>query len=344
VDRKRDPLLAVWLGVICVLVTAMILIGGATRLTDSGLSITEWNFAKHFVPPLTDESWAREFALYQRTTEYQLQNRGMSLGDFRFIYLWEWGHRFLGQMLGLVFALPYLFFLAAGRLRGRVAAVTALGLLGGLQGAIGWWMVTSGLWGRLDVSSVRLAIHLAIAFAILGFGFWLLLGVSPLAPAGGRGRGRPRGVLALLILLYLQIVLGALVAGSDAGRAYADWPTIGGSWVPSNYDEFTPFWTNFTENLAAVQFHHRMLGYLVVAGALALAAMARDRISLVVAGLALAQAGLGVATVLLAAPLWLSLIHQFGAVLLWLALVYLLRRYGDTQSGSHGAQGCAAPV
>lgn len=339
-ERERDLWLAGWLGAICVLVTAMILVGGATRLTDSGLSITEWNFAKHFVPPLTDEGWAREFDLYRRTTEYQLQNRGMSLSEFRFIYFWEWGHRFLGQAIGVVFALPYAFFLATGRLRGRVLPVTVLGLMGALQGAIGWWMVTSGLYGRLDVSSVRLAVHLALAFAILGFGLWQFLGAWTTA----RGGGRPRTVAtALLALIYVQIVLGALVAGSDAGRAFADWPTIGGAWIPPNYPEFAPWWTNLTENLWAVQFHHRLAGYLVVLVAAWAFLRERGAERGFVLGLALGQAALGVATILIGAPLWISLAHQFGAVLLWAAAVRLLW-YDNTQVKPDGAQGIPAPV
>jgi len=336
VERKRDPLLAAWLAAICVLVTGMILIGGATRLTDSGLSITEWDFAKHFVPPLSDEGWAREFALYRRTTEYQLQNRGMSLGDFRFIYLWEWGHRFLGQTIGVVFALPYAIFLATGRLKGRVAPVTVLGVMGAAQGAVGWWMVTSGLYGRLDVSSVRLAVHLALAFVILGFGFWLFLG------AAARGRWRPRsgGAIALLVLIYVQIVLGALVAGADAGRAFADWPTIGGAWVPPNYDEFAPWWTNLTENLWAVQFHHRMAGYLVLLAAAWMFAYDRCRESGLVLGIAAGQALLGIATVLLGAPIWIGLVHQFGAVLLWISVVW----YYYTPTQTHGAQDATGAI
>jgi heme a synthase len=318
-SSARDPLVAGWLGLICLMVAAMILVGGATRLTDSGLSITEWDFAKHFMPPLSADGWAHEFALYQRTTEYQLQNRGMTLGEFQFIYLWEWGHRFLGQMLGVVFALPFFAFLATGRLKGRVLPVALLGVMGGVQGAIGWWMVTSGLYGRLDVSSVRLAIHLGWAFLILAVGFWLFL--DAVRPRGEAPRGAGRGwVFAFAGLLYVQILMGALVAGSDAGRAYADWPTIGGEIVPSSYAQYTPFWTNFTENLAAVQFHHRTLGYLVLAAVLWLAwrygGMGRHA-----AGLVVAQVVLGIATILLGAPLWISLLHQGLAVALWVGTV-----------------------
>lgn len=323
----RDPLVAAWLALICVMVAAMVLVGGATRLTDSGLSITEWDFAKHFVPPLTAQGWDQEFALYQRTTEYQLQNRGMSLDEFRFIYLWEWGHRFLGQTLGVVFALPFMAFAATGRLKGRLLPVLLLGAMGGVQGFLGWWMVTSGLYGRLDVSAVRLAIHLGMAFLILGFGYWLLLGAlgRPLA----RAKAGPSRVLIWVLagLLYVQILLGALVAGSDAGRAFTDWPTIGGVWAPPNYDEFNPAWTNLTENLWAIQFHHRLFGYLFFGAGLGLAWLGwrtggpGARPAAVVAGLAVLQVLLGIGTVMMGAPLWISLVHQGGAVALWLAVI-----------------------
>lgn len=323
----RDPLVAAWLFAICLMVAAMVLVGGATRLTDSGLSITEWDFAKHFIPPLTADGWAHEFALYQRTTEYQVQNRGMSLAQFQYIYFWEWGHRFLGQSIGVVFALPFAAFLASGRLKRRLAPVAVLGLMGAFQGFVGWWMVTSGLYGRLDVSSVRLAIHLGVAFAIIAFALWLALDAWRPGLAGD-WRGR-RGRLALLGLLYLQILLGALVAGADAGKAFSDWPLIGGRLAPPNYGEYRPFWTNFTENLWAVQFHHRMAGYGVAVAVLALAAgwraSAAVRAAAVPAGLVLLQAVLGIATVLLHAPLWISLLHQFTALLLWLSTIVWLR-------------------
>lgn len=328
---QRDPLVGAWLVAICVLVACMVLVGGATRLTDSGLSITEWNFAKHFVPPLTQGGWETEFALYQRTTEYQLQNRGMGLDEFRFIYLWEWGHRFLGQMVGVVFALPFVAFLVTGRLKGRLGAIALLGAMGGFQGFLGWWMVTSGLYGRLDVSAVRLMIHLGMAFAILGFGFWLAMGAF-VRPAA-RSEGGPSHLLiwGLVALLFVQILLGALVAGSDAGRAYTDWPTLGGEWVPSNYDEFSPGWTNLTENLAAVQFHHRLVGYLYFGAALGLgwlgirAGGPGRPAAVATAALAVLQVALGVSTILLGAPLWISLIHQSGAVALWLATLWWAR-------------------
>ena len=328
---KKDPLVGAWLALLCAMVAAMVIVGGATRLTDSGLSITEWNFAKQVLPPLTQAGWEQEFALYQRTTEYQVQNRGMALADFRYIYFWEWGHRFLGQAIGLVFALPFFALLFTGRLKGRVRRVLGFGALGGLQGFVGWWMVTSGLYGRLDVSSVRLAIHLAVAFAIIGYGVLLALdafGLPKTKSAGGPG-WRWTGALAALV--YLQVIFGALVAGSHAGRIFNDWPTIGHQWAPSNYAAYYPGWTNLTENLMAVQFHHRMLGYGVLAATLMLAfawwrgqGPARTAAHWATA-IVLAQVALGITTLLLGAPLWISLIHQFGAVIVWLTALYWAR-------------------
>ena len=248
------------------MVIAMIIVGGATRLTDSGLSITEWDLAKGLSPPLTDARWAEEFALYQRTNEYRDQNVGMSLAEFQRIYWWEWSHRFLGKMIGPVFALPFFYFAFTGRLRGRLWPVLGVFALGALQGAVGWWMVTSGLWSGLDVSPLRLAVHLGLAFVILGSAFWLAL--DALGWPRKRGRlGVPAWAAAALIaVLFAQILLGAILAGADGGRAYADWPTIGGDWWPVGAFEGA-----LTENHATQQLLHRTLGYLLALGRLALA-------------------------------------------------------------------------
>lgn len=320
----RDLWVGTWLLAICACVLAMILVGGATRLTDSGLSITEWDLGKGLTPPLTQERWAEEFALYQRTTEYQLQNRGMSLAEFQYIYWWEWGHRFLGKMIGVVFALPFAFFWATGRLRGRFWPVLGLFALGGLQGAIGWWMVTSGLIGRLDVSPVRLAVHLGMAFAILGAALWLAL--DALAPPRGiSSLGAPKWAAAALApLIFTQVIFGALMAGADAGPAYADWPRIGGEWIPSTALSLEPLLRNVVENHATQHLVHRTLGYIVALTAVALAAMALLRgqggartAALALGGLALAQAALGVVTVITGSHLHVALTHQFGAAALW---------------------------
>lgn len=320
----REKWVGVWLLAIAALVAAMILVGGATRLTDSGLSITEWDLGKGLTPPLTDARWVEEFSLYQRTMEYQTQNNGMSLEEFQRIYWWEWGHRFLGKVLGLAFTLPALFFLLTGRLRGRFRVTALLFALGAAQGAIGWWMVTSGLFDRLDVSPVRLAIHLGMALIILALALWVAIGALG-APREGSQLGAPRWApLALMTLVFAQAMLGALMAGADGGPAYADWPRIGGDWIPSSAFMLEPWWRNFTEDHATQHLLHRTLGYVVALAALAIAglALARGRGLARIAGaavgaIALAQVVLGVMTVLAASPLSLSLMHQAGAAALW---------------------------
>lgn len=328
----RQRLVGMWLLVVCVFVFAMVMVGGATRLTDSGLSITEWNFMKHFVPPMSEAAWQTEFALYQQTMEYQAQNNGMSLEEFRRIYYWEWGHRFLGQVLGLVFLIPALFFLFTGRLRGRFRVTAALFVLGALQGAIGWWMVTSGLFDRLDVSPLRLAIHLAMAFFILALALWTALGAfgwPSHKSQAGVWRWAPS---ALMMLMFVQVILGALLAGSDGGMAYADWPTIGGEWIPSSAFGHENFWSNFTEEHATQHLLHRTMGYAVavIAFLLAMTGLIRGqgeaRWALGLVGLvALLQAGLGIMTVVAVSPLSLSLLHQAGAAILWMTMLVAAR-------------------
>lgn len=328
----RERSVGIWLIVVCVFVFAMIMLGGATRLTDSGLSITEWNFMKHVIPPMGEAAWQEEFLLYQRTMEYQSQNNGMSLEEFREIYWWEWAHRFLGQVLGLVFLLPALFFLITGRLRGRFRVTLLLFALGAMQGGIGWWMVTSGLFDRLDVSPVRLAIHLTMAFFILALALWVALGAFGW-PAKESRFGAPRWLLfALMGLVLVQVVLGALLAGSDGGAAYADWPRIGGEWVPSSAFGLEPVWRNFTEDHATQHLVHRTTGYVValITMAVALAGLIAGRgagrtvalvLGLVVAG----QVALGIATVVSASPVGLSLVHQAGAAALWITSLVAAR-------------------
>jgi cytochrome c oxidase assembly protein subunit 15 len=338
----RDPWVGAWLIAIALCVFAMVMVGGATRLTDSGLSITEWNIEKEFVPPLSHARWMEEFSLYQRTTEYQMQNRGMSLGEFQRIFWWEWAHRFVGKMIGFVFAIPFVFFWATGRLRGRFWPVLGLFALGGLQGAIGWWMVVSGLFGRLDVSPVRLAVHLGMAFAILAWALWLALDAFGW-PQKQSKLGAPRwAALALMALVFAQVMFGALLAGARGGAAYPDWPTIGHQWIPASAFSLEPFWRNFTDDHATQQLMHRTTGYLVGLVALVVAGLAMRRgngaargAALGLGAAALGQAALGVATVLSAIPLALALAHQAGAAALWALAVVLTRSvYGSIKPPS----------
>lgn len=315
-----------WLLIVAVMVVGMIIVGGTTRLTDSGLSITEWKPISGAIPPLTQSDWEEEFRLYQRTTEFQEQNSSMTLAEFEFIFWWEWGHRQLGRLIGLVFAVPFVFFWLRGHLSARLKPRLFLLLcMGGAQGAIGWWMVASGLVDRLDVSQYRLATHLGMAFIILGYSVWLSLearfGPPPLR------RGTLAGVsFALLALVFLQIILGAFVAGLDAGRIYNTWPLMNGDLIPDGYLGGMNVFPAIFESRAAVQMHHRWTGYLVALAVLAYAVTIwrEPRVSLkpfmvILPALVIGQVALGIAALLAVVPLGLSLAHQLGAVLLFIA-------------------------
>jgi cytochrome c oxidase assembly protein subunit 15 len=265
--------------------------------------------------------------LYQRTTEYQLQNRGMSLGEFQYIYWWEWTHRFIGKMLGVLFAIPFVFFWATGRLRGRFWLTLALFALGGAQGAIGWWMVTSGLWSSLDVSPYRLAVHLGMAFAIIALALWLAYDAFGWPRKASRLGAPAWAPLVLLALIFVQVLLGAVLAGADGGKAYADWPTIGGALVPRGV-----FDSALTTNHALQQLLHRTAGYFVGLGAIALSLAAWMKgeslacaAALTLGGLVILQVVLGILTVITGSHLGLSLAHQLNAALLWLSAVTVLR-------------------
>ncbi|HEU0220989.1 MAG TPA: heme A synthase [Paracoccaceae bacterium] len=327
--RRARRGVMLWLAALFVLVALMILVGGATRLTDSGLSITEWRPLTGALPPLSDADWQAEFDRYRQIPEAALVNPEMTLEEFKTIYWWEWGHRQLGRLVGLVWAGGFLIFLLRRRIPpGWTGRLLLPGLLGGLQGAIGWWMVASGLAGTMvDVASYRLAIHLGLAFAILGLLAWYVLRLrqDEVALIQARRRTVPamRGWAGMLLALaFLQILLGALVAGIDAGRGYIDWPLMGGEFLPSESFRLAPLWRNFLENEALVQFNHRIAGYvLVILGLLAALVARRTALSglrrtFTWAALALLlQAALGVVAVMQAAPPGLALLHQLGAIL-----------------------------
>jgi cytochrome c oxidase assembly protein subunit 15 len=297
---------------------------------------------------LSAEDWQREFDLYRAIPEYQLQNRGMSLAEFQFIYWWEWGHRQLGRVIGLVWAVGFVWFLARKQIpTGWTPRLLGLGLLGGLQGAIGWWMVSSGLTGTmLDVASYRLAVHLGLAFVILGLIAWyiLLLGRTEAALLQAR-RGREPKLFSmstgLMHFAMLQILLGALVAGIDAGRNFTDWPLMAGGFLPPAPFELEPVWRNFFEDDGLVQFMHRMAGYLLAAFGIVVWLRARRSpngatrfaFNAMIAMMAV-QILLGIMTVLYSAPWQLAIVHQFGAVALWVLIIRgrFLAQYPQTQS------------
>ena len=243
------------------LVLCMVVVGGATRLTESGLSITEWAPVSGTIPPLTDADWAREFQAYKQIPQ-GVQNSWMGIEDFKSIFWWEWGHRFLGRFLGLAFAVPFVVFLFQRRFSLNLAAPLAgLFVLGGLQGAIGWWMVSSGLNQLTSVSQYRLATHLFAASLLFLALIWVARRLEPARPASSPGWP----VWLLLVLLEVQIVAGAFVAGLDAGMGYNTWPLMDGALIPRGLDVIDPFWKNLFENALTVQFNHRMLAYGLVA-------------------------------------------------------------------------------
>ncbi|CUX80128.1 MAG: cytochrome c oxidase assembly protein subunit CtaA [Roseibaca calidilacus] len=325
----------IWLMVLFALVCVMIAVGGMTRLTDSGLSITEWRPVTGALPPLNAADWAAEFEKYRQIDQYRLMNQGMSLDEFKVIYWWEWGHRQLGRVIGLVWAVGFLFFWLTKRIpTGWTPRLLFLGALGGLQGAIGWWMVASGLTeGMVSVASYRLATHLGLAFVILGFIAWYAFLLNrPEAELMTARRAREAKLFSLstglMHFAFLQILLGALVAGIDAGRGYTDWPMMNGVFFPPEALDIVPLWQNFFENPAMAQFVHRMAGYLLAVFALVVwlrgrkSAHGATRFAFNAVGLVvLAQIILGIVTVIYAAPWQLGIAHQATAVLLWVLII-----------------------
>lgn len=340
IDRGRGAgrrAMRVWLMILFALVFVMIAVGGMTRLTDSGLSITEWRPVTGALPPMNAADWQSEFAKYQAIDEFKVQNSWMELSDFKMIYWWEWGHRQLGRVIGLVWALGFVWFMIRRQIpAGWHGRLLLLGALGGAQGAIGWWMVASGVTsgeGITDVASYRLATHLGLAFVILGVITWyvLMLGRTErdLMQARRAKEKKQYGLATgLLHFAFLQILLGALVAGIDAGRYFVDWPLMQGQFFPPGAFDITPVWRNFFENAGLVQFIHRMTGYLLAVFAVVVwlrgrksaHATTRFAFNAVMAALAL-QVVLGITTVLYAAPVHIALAHQALAVVLWVLIL-----------------------
>ncbi len=307
-----------WLYAVLTLVAAMVALGGLTRLTGSGLSIVRWDLVSGILPPFSEAGWEEAFRLYRQIPEYREQNAWMELGDFRRIFWWEWSHRLLGRVVGAAYAVPLLFFALRGRIprpfRGRLLLLL---VLGALQGAIGWWMVRSGLEHRVDVSPYRLAVHLGLAFAIMG----LLLDAAMRL----RRRLPSRSPLDLLLaVLFLQVIAGAFVAGTGAGRVYTDWPLMNGAVLPPEAFDLRPLWRNLFENHALVQFLHRTIAYVALALALVLALRPGPGAGYRVAILAAvgAQAMLGITALRLDDALAYASAHQMGAVALFLFTIW----------------------
>ncbi len=312
----------VWLLIVAIMVFMMVIVGGATRLTDSGLSITEWRPILGAIPPLTGADWREAFEKYKLIPEYTVVNSAMTLAEFKVIYWWEWAHRFLGRIIGAVFLLPLLFFALTGRLPpGAWPRLFAIFVLGGLQGALGWYMVRSGLAERVDVSQYRLSAHLTLAAIIFASLIWTALRIGR-EPRWVKDRERAAALICVLIVI--QIAAGGFVAGLDAGQGYNTWPLMDGKLVPEGLFQLVPWWRNFFENAMSVQFNHRLIAYVLVAAVAAHAYLARTRSALLLVGAVLAQAMLGIWTLLAQAPLSLSLFHQGGAFLLLAAALWNL--------------------
>ncbi len=329
---RRSKAVSRWLLIMVFLVIAMIILGGATRLTNSGLSITEWKPITGAIPPLSAAEWAAEFEKYKQIPEFAVEHSDMDLEGFRFIFFMEWAHRQLGRIIGLAYAVPLLYFFISKQLpTGKSFRFFVILILIGVQGGIGWWMVASGLVNdRVDVSQYRLATHLGMAFVILGFLYWTLKDQREGWSFQSDIPANPFHAFLLSFFVFLQIIFGAFVAGTHAGKAYNSWPMMDGDFIPSGYGAMEPYWKNFTENIATIQFNHRTLAYIILILAILYffrvksIPKLRRKTSMLLVLLGL-QTGLGVWTLLNAAPLNLALAHQFLAVFVFLSAVNVWR-------------------
>jgi len=322
---------AVWLLVCCALVFAMVVVGGITRLTHSGLSIVEWQPLIGAIPPLDAAQWEETFAKYRLTPEFRLRNHDMTLEGFKAIFWWEYFHRLLGRIAGAVFLLPFLYFLWRRSLSPALAwKLAGIFALGGLQGALGWYMVKSGLVDDPRVSSVRLAAHLGLAFLIYAGLLWIALGL--LRPARAQRAAHMPTARILVALVFAMVLSGALVAGIRAGFAYNTFPLMNGHWIPPEILMIEPWWKNFVYNMATVQLVHRMLAFAIAIGAVIAwwrvhadraAPLAACRWTQLLLAVVVLQIAAGIATLLLRVPVPLAALHQAGAVLLFTCAIGL---------------------
>ncbi len=340
-QASHDHLVRGWLVAIAALIAIMVMVGGATRLTESGLSIVEWKPVTGALPPLNQEQWTLAFEAYKTIPQYRQLNAGMSLDEFKTIFWWEWSHRLLGRVIGVAYLLPFLWFLWRGalgaELRRRLWLIFALGAL---QGAVGWWMVASGLSQRVEVSQYRLATHLVLALLIFAGLVWTLRRLREREPSVVSARLKITAV-ALLVLTFVQLYLGALVAGLRAGKIYNNWPDIDGALIPSVARLFfeVPWWRNLFDNTLTVQFEHRMVAYALFLTAIlhaldAVGSRASKRVvhgALWLAGAVTLQAALGILTLLNQVPMQLALAHQAGAIAVLTLAVFQVERLAGRQ-------------
>jgi heme a synthase len=352
-QSSAQPAIRAWLFLVATLIALMVLVGGATRLTESGLSIVEWKPVTGALPPLGEAQWEQAFSAYKTIPQYRAQNAGMTLAEFKTIFWWEWSHRLLGRVIGAVYLLPFLYFLWRGamafELKRRLWLIFGLGAL---QGAVGWWMVASGLSERTEVSQYRLATHLVLALLIFAAIVWTLRRLAERPPLEVPARLKLTGAV-LVAATFVQLYLGALVAGLRAGLVYNTWPAIDGALIPSAarlwFD--TPWWRNLFENTLTVQFEHRMTAYALFVLALWHAFDAvRSRAGSVaingalwlVAAIAL-QAVLGILTLLNQVPIALALSHQAVAIAVLTLAVMQAERLAGRRAPNAISQG-AVPI
>ena len=344
-DRARPIAVGYWLCATAFMVFAMMIIGAITRLTESGLSMVEWRPLIGALPPMNQAEWERVFALYKQTSQYQLMNAGMSLAQFQEIFFWEWFHRLWGRLIGIVYALPFFYFLFRGQIPdGYKRHLWILLFLGGLQGVIGMWMVESGFVDRVEVSQYRLAVHLGMAFFILGYTVWLIL--SLLWPIEKGRAPVPRQFRRLGAwthgVIFFTILSGALVAGMNAGTVYNEWPLMGDGLFPFDYWDDALGWWSVTETTAAVQFNHRLFAYLTLATvcifwitAMRLPGLA-PRLRASIHGLlamVFVQAGIGIATLLSVVWLPIAVLHQAGAAVSFCLALWCLKELRGRKAG-----------
>ena len=326
----NDKLIARWLFICAVVIFGMILLGGVTRLTDSGLSMVEWNPLMGIIPPLSQYDWQELFLKYQQFPEYQKINLGMTLGEFKVIFMYEYLHRVLGRLIGLLFFIPFVYFYFTRRISPQLLPKLLLMLfLGGCQGLMGWYMVKSGLIDVPHVSQYRLTAHLGLAIVIYSLIIWTALGLVNKTSAQPTGLGKPACILSGLI--FLMILSGGLVAGTRAGYAYSTWPLMGDSFIPAGLYSMSPAWLSAFENITTIQFNHRMFAYfiavfLVVFSVVALRKKLSNKVRIGIYSmlfLLLLQITLGISTLIFYVPIAIAAAHQIGAVALLTATLFV---------------------
>ena len=340
-QTRYDRQQAAWLMVCAAVILSMILLGGVTRLTGSGLSIVEWAPISGIIPPLNEQDWQHTFAKYKQFPEYQKVNSGMSLSEFKRIFLYEYAHRALGRLIGVLFLVPFLFFYFSRRIKpGLTPKFLGMFLLGGLQGLLGWYMVKSGLVDIPSVSQYRLTAHLGTAVIIYGYIIWVAFGL--LYPPEGKSRQQDaiyrRYAIALSGLVFLMILSGGFVAGTDAGYAYPTFPLMGDHFIPPGIYGTEPFWLAIFEDITTIQFNHRMFAYLLIVVIVSFGVSvlkygsirpeARVGVKLILLML-LIQVTLGISTLILHMPVPLAAAHQGGAILFFTSVLFVCHRFGN---------------